>query len=343
VLQCDISEQISNSGIDVANNIKEVKQPVIVGETERTVAGTQGFQQITSVTGQMPVNETKTVEKAKSPVAPEKTIADDQNSIEKGHEGGETGSMDVDSTVHVPNKDLIPSNDPNLPRHDESVGGRRCNELSEINNGNDDCAGKLTNNSVPGTEEDKPSLQELNEVVEKFNEFVEEIHTAGTGNVHHEPRTPEHVQYSEEKKESEKGKSEKKGGNDKLKIENKGPRNNSGISDANGEGTKVNKLVGKKLKTTTAGNKQQIAKENSKNNKADESSGTRIAIRSTTDAKGKTSKPQQSGVVQVCFLVKIPLCSSPRKRRGALCEGTNSARLFTPGETKTLAKSKVHQ
>jgi hypothetical protein len=27
----------------------------------------------------------------------------------------------------------------------------------------------------------------------------------------------------------------------------------------------------------------------------------------------------------------------------ALCEGTNSSRLFTPGETKALAKSKVHQ
>ena len=27
----------------------------------------------------------------------------------------------------------------------------------------------------------------------------------------------------------------------------------------------------------------------------------------------------------------------------APCEGTNSPRLFTPGETKALAKSKVHQ
>jgi hypothetical protein len=33
----------------------------------------------------------------------------------------------------------------------------------------------------------------------------------------------------------------------------------------------------------------------------------------------------------------------PRRRREAPCEGTNSPRLFTPGETKALAKSKVHQ
>jgi hypothetical protein len=33
-------------------------------------------------------------------------------------------------------------------------------------------------------------------------------------------------------------------------------------------------------------------------------------------------------------------CLSPSRRRS---EGTNSARLFTPGETKALAKSKVHQ
>jgi hypothetical protein len=34
---------------------------------------------------------------------------------------------------------------------------------------------------------------------------------------------------------------------------------------------------------------------------------------------------------------------SPSQRREAPCEGTNSPRLFTPGETKALAKSKVHQ
>ena len=36
-------------------------------------------------------------------------------------------------------------------------------------------------------------------------------------------------------------------------------------------------------------------------------------------------------------------CLSPSRRREAPCEGTNSPRLFTPGETKALAKSKVHQ
>jgi hypothetical protein len=34
---------------------------------------------------------------------------------------------------------------------------------------------------------------------------------------------------------------------------------------------------------------------------------------------------------------------SPSRRREAPCEGTNSPRLFTSGETKALAKSKVHQ
>jgi hypothetical protein len=34
---------------------------------------------------------------------------------------------------------------------------------------------------------------------------------------------------------------------------------------------------------------------------------------------------------------------SPSRRREALCEGTNSPRLFTPREMKALAKSKVHQ
>jgi hypothetical protein len=33
----------------------------------------------------------------------------------------------------------------------------------------------------------------------------------------------------------------------------------------------------------------------------------------------------------------------PSRRREAPCEGTNSPRLFTPGETKPLAESKVHQ
>jgi hypothetical protein len=34
---------------------------------------------------------------------------------------------------------------------------------------------------------------------------------------------------------------------------------------------------------------------------------------------------------------------SPSQRREGPCEGINSPRLFTPGETKALAKSKVHQ
>ena len=34
---------------------------------------------------------------------------------------------------------------------------------------------------------------------------------------------------------------------------------------------------------------------------------------------------------------------STSRRREAPCEGTNSPRLFTPGEREALAKSKVHQ
>jgi hypothetical protein len=338
--ECDSSEQISNSGIDVASNIKEVKQPVIVGKTEITVGETQGSQQITAVTDQMPVNETKTVEKAKlqagngnelnqsdnghtvsgsaeqtstyvivatneieqikqvavietvvietrirsvqmSPALPEKTTVGNENIIGRGNEVSETGSTDVQSTVQVHNKDLIPSNDPNLPRHDENASGRSSNEISDINNGNDECARKLTNNSDPGTEEDKRSLHELNE-----------------------QRTPELVQHSDEKKESEKG------GNDELKIEAKGPRNNSGISDASGDGSKVDEIIGENLKTTTAGTDQQVGKETSTNNKDNGSSEMRIATISTADATSKTSKLQQSGVVQVCPLLTIPYVHS---------------------------------
>ena len=39
---------------------------------------------------------------------------------------------------------------------------------------------------------------------------------------------------------------------------------------------------------------------------------------------------------------KLSFYFNPRAN-GAPGDGTNSARLFTPGETKALAKSKVHQ
>ena len=41
--------------------------------------------------------------------------------------------------------------------------------------------------------------------------------------------------------------------------------------------------------------------------------------------------------------LKFNLLLSPSRRRVAPCEGTNPHRLFTPGETKALAESKVHQ
>ena len=43
------------------------------------------------------------------------------------------------------------------------------------------------------------------------------------------------------------------------------------------------------------------------------------------------------------ILTIVLLLLSPSRRREAPCEGANSLRLFTPGETKALAKSKVHQ
>ena len=48
------------------------------------------------------------------------------------------------------------------------------------------------------------------------------------------------------------------------------------------------------------------------------------------------------GVAVALVFAKLSIFP-PRRRREAPCEGTNSPRLFTPGETKALAKSKVHQ
>jgi hypothetical protein len=65
--------------------------------------------------------------------------------------------------------------------------------------------------------------------------------------------------------------------------------------------------------------------------------------------KSKEELPRFLGMVN--FFSKIfpgqssitdPLLS-PSRWREAPCEGTNSPRLFTPGETKAIAKSKVHQ
>ena len=54
----------------------------------------------------------------------------------------------------------------------------------------------------------------------------------------------------------------------------------------------------------------------------------------------------RSAIIAFSSLTFLHNCStllSPSRRREAPCEGTNSPRLFTPGETKALAKSKVHQ
>jgi hypothetical protein len=47
--------------------------------------------------------------------------------------------------------------------------------------------------------------------------------------------------------------------------------------------------------------------------------------------------------VSTAFLNLWQFLLSPSRRHEAPCEGTNSTRLFTPGETKALAESKVHQ
>ncbi|CAB4035223.1 Hypothetical predicted protein [Paramuricea clavata] len=372
VFESDSFQPIFNSEIDVASNIKDINQPVFVGETRRVVE-TQESQQLTAVEEHAPVNKNKMVVEAKSqagngnelnasdagytasgsaeqtsnhvivvtskieeikhvmvqetavidtltesmqksPGSPEKTTVGDQNNIGKGNEVGETGSTDVDSTVQVPIKDLIPNNNPNF----ENVSRRSSNELSDISHGNDGCAGKLTNNSDPGTEEDKPSLQELNEVVGKSNELVEETRTTGTRNVDHDQRTPELVQQSEEKNESD-----MKGGDDKPKTESEKPRNNSGISDANGEGDKVEEMVGENVITTT-GNDQQIAKETGKNSKDDESSRTRRATGSTTDAKDETSKLQQLGDVQKYTVYRKPELEKESGRKNKKKGKTNT-------------------
>jgi hypothetical protein len=49
------------------------------------------------------------------------------------------------------------------------------------------------------------------------------------------------------------------------------------------------------------------------------------------------------GRQEVKNIYMFQIIFSPSRRREAPCEGTNSPRLFTPGETKALAKSKVHQ
>jgi hypothetical protein len=64
---------------------------------------------------------------------------------------------------------------------------------------------------------------------------------------------------------------------------------------------------------------------------------------------GGTRITQRSGALSPFHLPCFPAprkkvwILSPSRRREAPCEGTNSPRLFTPGETKALAKYKVHQ
>ncbi|CAB4042668.1 Hypothetical predicted protein, partial [Paramuricea clavata] len=391
VPQFESSAQISNSVNDVASNIAEVKQQVVVGETETAVAETigQAHQQLTAVSKKTSVNENKTAEEATwqagngngvivsdtghtisgSPeqisddlifvanefgeikqvlvqetatteiltenaqqpsTSQEEMIVDDQNSLGDSNEGGETRSTDVDSTVQVPNKGLIPISTLDFPRHDENAGGRNSDELSDINQGNDDCAGKFTNNSDPGIEEGKNDLteihflKELNEYLEKFDEFFDDLQTGRTGNVSNEQHTKEFVQRSGETKKGVKTESEKRGGNAELKIENEVLSNNPDIFYASGKRSEAGENVGDGLRSKTSENDERDAMQGDPNRnsskkvdeaskKADEDRSQRINIlnkqgesnkghqsghgrttRSTADSKDKTSKEGRS-------------------------------------------------
>ena len=71
----------------------------------------------------------------------------------------------------------------------------------------------------------------------------------------------------------------------------------------------------------------------------------RTPIRSETSETDHTQKRRfrHTAIYQTIKALAILRCLSPSRRREAPCEGTNSPRLFTPGEREALAKSKVHQ
>ena len=402
VPQSESSAQISNSGNDVASNIAEVKQQVLVGETETAVHAEtigQEYQQLSAVSKKTSVNENKTAEEAtwqagngngvivsdtghtisgsaeqisdmynlifvanefgeikqvlvqetatreiltenaqQPSTSQEEMIVHDQNSLGDSNEGGETRSTDVDSTVQVPNKGLIPISTLDFPRHDENVGGRNSDELSDINQGNDECAGKFTNNSDPGIEEGKNDpteihfLKELNEYLEKFDEFFEDLQTGRTGNVSNEQHTKEFVQRSGETKKGVKTESEKRGGNAELKIENEVLSNNPDIFYASGKRSEAGENVGDGLRSKTSENDERDAMQGDPNRnsskkvdeaskKADEDRSQRTNIlnkqgesnkghqsghgrttRSTADSKDKTSEEGRSN--QVCSIAR---------------------------------------
>ena len=182
------AEQTSNCVTVVAGEIKEIRQ-VLVEETVPAGTLAESVQQ--------------------SPASPEKTSADDQNSMGEGNGGSETPE-------HVITLRSM-SNNPDLPCHDENVSGRSSEKLTGIIQDNDGCAGKLTNtsDSDPCIEESKnklsetPFSQELNEVLDTLDEFVEEFQTTRMRNKSDREGDKKENAKKEGKKEGEKEESNK--------------------------------------------------------------------------------------------------------------------------------------
>jgi hypothetical protein len=378
VCQSESSAHISNSGSDVASNIAEVKQQVLVGETERAVAETvgQGYQQLATVSEKMYVNETITLEclpqarnrnrlivsdaghaisgspeqisdhvifvvnelgeikqfvvqemtvtetvtenVQKSSPSQEKTIVDDPErvvtpeSAESSQLSEDNCNMNLESTVQPPSKELRPSieNNPNFHLEDERVSGANSNERSSIVQGDDGCAGKMTNKLNPCIQEGEKLilkseilvLQKLNEVLAKVDEIFEEMQTAATGNGDDEQYKQTLFQQSEEKRKREKKESEVKGGNVELKIGNERSSNNSGVSDASGKRSKAGENFTDGLRAKTPENDGKDATQGDPKGNSSECGHGRITG-AAADSKDKTSKPQESRSIQVCFSI----------------------------------------
>ena len=316
VSESDRCEQMSDSVINAASNIMEVKQQV-VGETERLendVSETQVSQELIAV----------------SENTDEKTDVDDQSSIDEGAKKNPDhvvtlvftrdgklpkDSTDVQNAVQVQDKSILQSKKNNLDvSHDQNVSGTNSNDqsgITEVDDGKSTCAGESETVAL------KSEKLELKEVLDKSNKVLEVIQMTGTGDVAQEPG-----QQSKEKKGEEKKEAQKEDGNGEQKIENEEPGNMSKVAHANGEGSETDRKVEDDVKAKMAGNGKKSEEESNVNfnvqdkdgktqktvidntgeSKEDDESGYgKGTTRSTTDAKDETPKPQQSGGNEVCL------------------------------------------
>jgi hypothetical protein len=222
------AEQTSNCVTVVAGEINEIRQVLV---EEMVPAGTlaESVQQ--------------------SPASSEKTTVDDKNSMGEGNGGSETYPEHVITLRSM-------SNNPDLPSHDENVSGRSSEKLTGIIQDNDGCAGKLTNtsDSDPCIEESKsetPFLQELNEVLDTLDEFVEEFQTTRMRNKSDREGEKKENAKKEGKKEGEKEESNKTEG-EKMEGEKM-------------EGEKGSDQGGEKEGEKNVSNKKEGVKEGEKN------------------------------------------------------------------------------